>query len=67
MPPVIPSVHDWEVSREWSWEDHGKTKARRDGYLHFRAICNSKGVFWLNSQYAIFLAHMEAGGRTEWL
>lgn len=24
MPPVTPSVHGWEVSREWSWEEHAK-------------------------------------------
>lgn len=30
--PVRPSVHSWEVSRQWSWEEHGKTMATRDGF-----------------------------------
>lgn len=43
MAPVRPSVHSWEVSRAWSWEEHSKTVAIRDGFY-------AKGVFWLNSQ-----------------
>lgn len=50
------------LSREWGWEEQGKAMARRDGYLHFCAICNSKGVFWLNSQDTKILNLWDTGG-----